>query len=365
MPKAATTLREKSLIGDLPVTDQEIQDFYDTQIKPGTPFSADLHTAIEARLRKEKFKRKTADLSARLRRDVDVVIVESSFDPAKHPVLDEGDVVARVGTEAVTWAQAKPWLSAPKPDSGFQERLRVVNKAVDSRIAVRKAKAAGLEHDPIYLARVAEFSKARLINLRRAQLDTELAPDKDEIRAYFAQHKGRISVPERRKVQMVVVRTRAEAEALKDKIDAGKLTIFQAAAQYSIDPNASRTLGEMGWVSKGSGFPELDRFTFALKPGVLGGPVESPAGWHLVKVLDVRAPAFQDIDEKATWRKTRRMLLEERQNQYVIDLRKKIFPVEVYQDVFDRLLEQEAQHLQAKRDKDEAAQPLGNKPAAR
>ncbi|MCP4811703.1 MAG: hypothetical protein GY888_04270, partial [Planctomycetaceae bacterium] len=83
------------------------------------------------------------------------------------------------------------------------------------------------------------------------------------------------------------------------------ITIYQAARDHSIDPNARQTLGEMGWVSQGTGFPELDKLTFSLEPETLGGPVESPAGWHLVTVLDLRDALFEDMVDQETWKTTR------------------------------------------------------------
>ena len=50
-----------------------------------------------------------------------------------------------------------------------------------------------------------------------------------------------------------------------------QLMIRQAARDFSIDPNAKQTLGEMGWVVKGTGFPELDKETFSLEPDMMGG----------------------------------------------------------------------------------------------
>jgi parvulin-like peptidyl-prolyl isomerase len=43
--------------------------------------------------------------------------------------------------------------------------------------------------------------------------------------------------------------------------------------------------------------PKLDAFTFALESDAFGGPVESPAGWHLVKVTDVRDAHNTDFEE--------------------------------------------------------------------
>jgi len=72
------------------------------------------------------------------------------------------------------------------------------------------------------------------------------------------EHQDRISVPEARKVQMVVVKSEDEAKKIKVDIERGDITLYQAAQKFSLDPNAKHTLGEMGWVNHGTGFPELD-----------------------------------------------------------------------------------------------------------
>ena len=144
-----------------------------------------------------------------------------------------------------------------------------------------------------------------------------------------------------RKVRMVVLKTEPEAQEVKNKIETGEITIFQAVADFSIAPNAARTLGDIGWVRKGSGFPELDRVTFSLGPDEIGGPVESPAGWHLVQILDMRDAAYNDIEDEATRQAARRRYIDEKLDAYVIGLRNKEFPVEVYDNVFFDLAQQE------------------------
>ena len=114
-------------------------------------------------------------------------------------------------------------------------------------------------------------------------------------------------------------------------------------------------MGELGWVGKGSGFPALDRLTFSLKQDKLGGPVQSPAGWHLVKVLDVRSPRLQSINDKETWKTTKNMLWRERRDGYVTALRtKNVFPVEVYTEKFQQIVGQEAETIKANQKKSEA-----------
>jgi parvulin-like peptidyl-prolyl isomerase len=76
----------------------------------------------------------------------------------------------------------------------------------------------------------------------------------------------------------------------------------------------------------------LDELTFSLGPNEIGGPVETPNGWHLVKVQDVDEAVYADIDEQRTRHMTRRMMIKERLNAYVVGLREESFPVKVYED---------------------------------
>ena len=83
-----------------------------------------------------------------------------------------------------------------------------------------------------------------------------------------------IVVLEMRNIQMIVVNTEEEASEIKKKIESGEMTFFEAASEFSIDPNAKMNLGELGWVPQGSGFADLDKLTFALTPNEIGGPVQ-------------------------------------------------------------------------------------------
>jgi len=106
-------------------------------------------------------------------------------------------------------------------------------------------------------------------------------------------------------------------------------------------PDAAKTLGQIGWVTEGSGFPELDEVTFLLEAGEIGGPVQSPAGWHLVRVLDVRDAQHKNIADTQTQKKARRLYLEDQLNLYVINLRKESYPVDINEEMLQKLSQQE------------------------
>jgi len=226
-----------------------------------------------------------------------------------------------------------------------EERLARLQEYIDNTLMADKAIAAGMKQDPEFVKRTAEYRKTRLINVHRNGLVHKWTPSDDDLKDYFVDHMDKISVPEARKVQMVVVASKEEAEAIKADIDSGKITMFKAAQDYSLDPNAKRTLGDMGWVSQGTGFDELDDFTFNLEPEVVSDPVESPAGWHLVKVLDVNDAQLQNFDDSQTRQATLRLYMQKKFNDYVVDLRQNKFDVAVYDDELNKHFQKEADYI--------------------
>ncbi len=351
----AALYKEKFLIGDVPVTRQEVKEYFNKNVKKGTEFTDEVRLAIEATLRKEKFKKKTADLRKKLRAGLTVSVDEKALSPGKDAIQQDSAVVATVDHDAIRWGEVKTFMPAVSGPESLKQRRETLEQQIDERIMVKKGLKAGLDRDPLYLARVNEFRKTRLVSVHREQLLKGFTPTDQEVRDYYKNNRDRIIQREVRKIQMVVVKSEKEAKELKKKINSGKMTMFEAARDYSIDPNAKTNLGEIGWVTQGTGFPELDKLTFSLKKEKLGGPVESPAGWHLVKVLDVRDALYTNIKDKNTWETTRRILLHEKLDRYTADLRQQKFPVTVYDEVFKRLVDQEAEKIRKRAESDKAA----------
>ena len=346
--------RARYLVGDIEVTAEEVDAFYAEQIAADTELTDRLRAGIEASIRKEKFKQRTATLRERLREGIEVRLYEENLDVSEDLLRGDSDVVAEYGERKITWGEVKEEMGIPLNTLSVERRIESLNARIDNGLMASKGRAAGLDKDPVYLTRVGEFQKTRLVNLHRTQLIGQMEPDDEALRDYYDQHKANIEFKERRKILMVVLESREQAEAVKAEIYNGDITIYQAAMEHSIHPDAKQNLGDFGWVTQGTGFPELDKVTFALAPDELGGPVESPAGWHLVKVVDVRDARFTDIGEDETRAATRRLYLKEKLNDYVIGLRKSQFPVVVYDENLKRLFRAEAQMIAAKTSEMEA-----------
>jgi len=314
------------------VTDAEVETYFKDNIAAGTEFTDETRLAIASKLRDQKLGLGGTDMRSLLRDGVPVVINVTELDPEDDVVRDDAEVVAEIDGQPLRWGQVKVPLSAGGSSASVERRISTLDELIDYRIMTSKARATGLEQDPAYLNAFNEYKKVHLINLHRGKLVEAFAPGDEEVRNYYAEHRDTIMIPARRKLQIVVLKTREDAEAIKQMIESGTITMYQAAQDHSIIPASGKTLGEIGWVTEGTGFPELDKLAFSLAPGELGGPVETPNGWHLVQVQDMEDAIYADPDEERTRRMTRRRMIKERLNEYVVGLREKDIPVEVYSD---------------------------------
>ena len=336
--------RKLVLIGDLEVTEEEIQQYFTNDVAQegeNAELTDDMKLTIASKLRKQKYDERKATSRERLREGVNVVINDDIVSTNHDSQRTAADTIALIDDTGITWgdvetqmrgADYRASLAAFYVDND-EERMKRLESYIDSRILAMKGREAGLDKEPIFQQRTAEFRKTRLINTHRGNLYKSWQPSDDELLTYYVDHMDEIVVPEQRKLQMIVLGTKEEAEKVKMMIDNGEITIYQAAKEYSIGPSAKVTLGEMGWVSQGTGFMELDDFTFNLEPETISEPVESPAGWHLIKVQDVVDAQMDNFDDPQTKRAALRMYMKDKFNDYVVDLRKNKYDVNVYDEV--------------------------------
>ncbi|MGL4209388.1 MAG: peptidylprolyl isomerase [Candidatus Adiutrix sp.] len=85
------------------------------------------------------------------------------------------------------------------------------------------------------------------------------------------------------------------AEAVLAKLQGGA-DFAQMAAEYSNEPDAKATGGDMGWLPLNRPQLFIDETVFNLKAGEISAVLESPVGFHIFKVTDQRPAGVEPFE---------------------------------------------------------------------
>jgi peptidyl-prolyl cis-trans isomerase D len=132
-----------------------------------------------------------------------------------------------------------------------------------------------------------------------------------DVEKYYTEHAKDFEVPREVQVAHILVRipdtggseaedrARVKAAELLKRVKGGE-DFAKVARENSEDPGSAPKGGELGWVAGGQTLPDFERAAFALKKGELSAePVRSPAGFHVIKVTDIREAAKKPLREVA------------------------------------------------------------------
>lgn len=141
---------------------------------------------------------------------------------------------------------------------------------------------------------------------------TKIAPQakvtEQEEKKFYQDNLKEMKVPEEFKVAHILIQVpknatakekaaaRAKAEAIDKKAKAGE-DFAKLAKENSDDTMSKDKGGELPWLAKGQTVPSFEKAAFALKPGQISDVVESPFGFHIIKMEGTKPPTTRTFDE--------------------------------------------------------------------
>ncbi|MFC1839692.1 peptidyl-prolyl cis-trans isomerase [Thermodesulfobacteriota bacterium] len=154
-----------------------------------------------------------------------------------------------------------------------------------------------------------DFKEELLIKKIIEEVVSEFPPvTYDETKEYYDEHQDEFRHPKMVKLRHILTKTREEIDNVLALIDQGH-EIGKLAEKHSIAPEAEEK-GMLGWIAQGELDEMIDNFIFSLKMGEISGVLESPYGYHIFEVQEVKnegiktfPETIKEIESKITLRK--------------------------------------------------------------
>ena len=139
-----------------------------------------------------------------------------------------------------------------------------------------------------------EYRDAAVATLNAARIMAEIRVSEREIEDGYAANRARYETPEKREVFQLLVQNEAAAQTLGTRWAAeADFAVIQAAAT-----EAGGTATALGLSARADlPLPALADAAFALDSGMVSRPVQTPFGWHVLRVGTIERGALRSLDE--------------------------------------------------------------------
>ncbi len=123
-----------------------------------------------------------------------------------------------------------------------------------------------------------------------AHLDSKASVSDDEIERYYDGHLEGYRRPASRPISVILVATRAEADRLERRLQAGA-DFATLARRYSADAATGSKGGRVGGIVRGQASPAVERAAFGLETNAVSPPIHTKYGWEILRATGPVQPA--------------------------------------------------------------------------
>jgi peptidyl-prolyl cis-trans isomerase SurA len=144
------------------------------------------------------------------------------------------------------------------------------------------------------------------MTLIRREIKSKIMITEEELGAFYLKHREDYEGKEAVRIQQILVpfpenvdpaakaTLKNEADELYKRLAAGE-SFDTLAARYSHGPAAGAG-GDVGFVERGMIFPAVEKVAFSLKKDEISPVIESPIGFHIVKLIDRRGAGIMPLE---------------------------------------------------------------------
>ncbi|MEO8631476.1 MAG: SurA N-terminal domain-containing protein, partial [Betaproteobacteria bacterium] len=198
----------------------------------------------------------------------------------------------------------------------LRQQQREVNQYVlEPAQFVPQIKITDAEAKTFYEAHKAEFEQPERVKLQYVMLtldglQKQIVVTPEEVQQYFKERSEQLQKPEERRASHILISVpagataeqkaaaRTKAEALAAEVKKKPAAFAELAKKNSQDPGSAAEGGDLGFFTRGKMVKPFDEAVFAMKSGDIVGPVETPFGYHIIRLDQIKAtegPNFETL----------------------------------------------------------------------
>lgn len=166
----------------------------------------------------------------------------------------------------------------------------------------------------------------------------DVTVSEEEMREYYRANEENLAAPEQVRVRQILIRVspgfteeekekaKARAREVLGRVRGGE-DFVKAVGAYSEDPDPEvrKAGGDLGYFTRGQMIQVIEDAAFSLKPGEIGDLVETPFGYHIIKLEELIEARTRSFDEVKDLIRTRmeQDLATEKAEQFIAEALKK------------------------------------------
>jgi peptidyl-prolyl cis-trans isomerase C len=228
--------------------------------------------------------------------------VKSLEDRARTPVpAEQRDAVYRQVLDRIIGfhllvqeAKARKVVAPPWEVDGQVEQIRKQFPSEDAFKQMLQSRGVTLEQLR------ADTAQTIAVNVMlKNELEPKITVSETDSKTFYDQNKPRFRQEDSVHASHILIRTTDQADAAakaKAKAQADDLLaqlkkgadFADLAKKFSQDPGSAQNGGDLGFFNKGQMVPAFEQAAFGLKPGQTSGVVETPFGFHIIRVSETK-----------------------------------------------------------------------------
>ncbi len=192
------------------------------------------------------------------------------------------------------------------------------DELINREILAQEAARLGLDKTPDAQSQWLQLRQTFLVELLLNDYMKRNPITDAQIKAEYDQQLAAMNGAEQYKISLIVLPTEEEAKAILARLRKGE-AFAKVAAEKSIDPS-KKDGGSIGWVVPGQILPAIANVMVNLsKGGLVAAPIQTQAGWNILKLEDKRPFKAPTLDESKN--EIRQLLVQKQRFDYVKKLR--------------------------------------------